>query len=46
MVCVEEFQDNVYHTKAPQEVSGFQANPTISLEFVALFNLPLHASLV
>lgn len=38
--------DNVYHTKAENETSWFQAYPKTSLEFVNLFNLPLDANII
>jgi hypothetical protein len=38
--------DNVYNTKAEDEVSWFQSYPGISMEFVELFNLPLTANII
>ena len=38
--------DKVYNTKAEDEVSWFQPYPKMSMEFVELFNLPLHANII
>ncbi len=38
--------NNVYNTKAVDEVSWFQPYPKTSMEFVKLFNLPLEASII
>lgn len=38
--------DNVYNTKAEDEVSWFQPYPKTSMEFVELFNLPLDANII
>ena len=38
--------DEVYRTKAADEVSWFQAYPKTSMEFVTLFNLPLDANII
>lgn len=38
--------DKVYNTKAETEVSWFQTYPKTSMEFVELFNLPLHANII
>lgn len=38
--------NNVYNTKAEDEVSWFQPYPKTSMEFVELFNLPLHANII
>ncbi len=38
--------DEVYSTKAEDEVSWFQPYPKTSMEFVELFNLPLHANII
>jgi len=38
--------DEVYSTKAADEVSWFQPYPKTSMEFVALFNLPLDANII
>ncbi len=38
--------DDVYSTKAAEEVSWFQAYPKTSMEFVELFNLPITANII
>jgi ubiquinone/menaquinone biosynthesis C-methylase UbiE len=38
--------EKVFSTKAENEVSWFQAYPKISVDFVALFNLPLEANII
>ena len=38
--------DKVYNTKPEDEVSWFQPYPKMSMEFVELFNLPLHANII
>ncbi len=38
--------NNVYNTKAEDEVSWFQPYPKTSMEFVELFNLPLSANII
>lgn len=38
--------DNIYSSKAEDEVSWFQPYPKTSMEFVALFNLPLNANII
>jgi 2-polyprenyl-3-methyl-5-hydroxy-6-metoxy-1,4-benzoquinol methylase len=38
--------ENVFETKAPEEVSWFQTYPKTSIEFVNLFNLPLDANII
>jgi len=38
--------DEVYSTKAADEVSWFQPYPKTAMEFVALFNLPLDANII
>jgi 2-polyprenyl-3-methyl-5-hydroxy-6-metoxy-1,4-benzoquinol methylase len=38
--------ENVFTTKAEDEVSWFQTYPTTSMEFVELFNLPLNANII
>jgi SAM-dependent methyltransferase len=38
--------DGVYSTKSEDEVSWFQPYPKTSMEFVELFNLPLHANII
>ena len=42
----QQHWDNVYSTKAEDEVSWFQHYPTTSMQFVALFNLPLDANII
>jgi len=41
-----QYWDEVYSTKAADEVSWFQPYPKTSMEFVALFNLPLDANII
>ena len=38
--------ENVFTTKLEDEVSWFQPYPKTSMEFVELFNLPLHANII
>jgi 2-polyprenyl-3-methyl-5-hydroxy-6-metoxy-1,4-benzoquinol methylase len=38
--------ENVFTTKAEDEVSWFQPYPKTSMEFVELFNMPLHAKII
>ena len=38
--------ENIYRTKAENEVSWFQPYPKASMEFVKLFNLPLSANII
>ncbi len=38
--------ENVFTTKAPNEVSWFQEYPKTSMEFLELFNLPLTANII
>ena len=38
--------DNVFTTKLPTEVSWFQEYPKTSIEFLALFSLPLSANII
>lgn len=42
----KEHWENVFSTKAEDEVSWFQPYPTTSMEFVDLFNLPLAANII
>lgn len=42
----KEHWENVFATKAEDEVSWFQPYPKTSMEFVALFKLPLHANII
>ena len=42
----QQHWDNVYGTKAGNEVSWFQPYPKTSMEFVELFNLPLNANII
>jgi len=48
MDVIDEKQhwDNVYNSKAEDEVSWFQPYPKTSMEFVELFNLPLDANII
>ncbi len=38
--------DNIYCSKAEDEVSWFQPYPKTSMEFVELFNLPINATII
>ncbi len=40
-ISEQQHWDNVYRTKAEDEVSWFQPYPKTSMQFVELFNLPL-----
>ena len=42
----QQHWDNVYQTKAEDEVSWFQHYPKTSMQFVELFNLPLDANVI
>lgn len=42
----QQHWDNVYDSKAEDEVSWFQYYPKTSMEFVELFNLPLDANII
>lgn len=42
----KEHWENIYSTKAADEVSWFQRYPKTSMEFVELFKLPKHASII
>jgi 2-polyprenyl-3-methyl-5-hydroxy-6-metoxy-1,4-benzoquinol methylase len=42
----KEHWENIYSTKAEDEVSWFQPYPKTSMEFVELFNLPLNANII
>lgn len=42
----KEHWENVFTTKAEDEVSWFQPYPKTSMEFVELFNLPLNANII
>jgi SAM-dependent methyltransferase len=43
---LKEHWENVYATKTPQEVSWTQERPTISLDFIASFQLKKSASII
>ena len=45
-ISEQQHWDNVYGTKAEDEVSWFQPYPKTSMEFVELFNLPLNANII
>lgn len=45
-ISEEQHWDKVYSTKSQDEVSWFQPYPKTSIEFVELFNLPLHANII
>lgn len=38
--------EQIYQTKALKEVSWYQPTPTVSLNFLKQFNLPLHAKII
>ncbi len=42
----QQHWDNIYNTKAEEEVSWFQPYPKTSMEFLELFNLPLDANII
>ncbi len=42
----QQHWDNIYDTKAEDEVSWFQPYPKTSMEFLELFNLPLNANVI
>jgi SAM-dependent methyltransferase len=42
----KEHWENVFTTKAEDEVSWFQPYPKTSMQFVELFNLPLNANII
>jgi 2-polyprenyl-3-methyl-5-hydroxy-6-metoxy-1,4-benzoquinol methylase len=42
----QQHWNNIYSTKAENEVSWFQPYPKTSMEFVELFNLPLKANII
>ncbi len=42
----EKHWNDIYNTKAEDEVSWFQRYPKTSMEFVELFNLPLTANII
>jgi ubiquinone/menaquinone biosynthesis C-methylase UbiE len=46
MLPEQDHWDNIYSTKATDEVSWFQPYPKTSMEFVELFNLPLTANII
>jgi SAM-dependent methyltransferase len=46
MSTIKAHWENVYETKAENEVSWFQPYPKTSMEFVELFNLPLDANII
>jgi len=43
---VQQHWDNIYDTKAEDEVSWFQLYPKTSMEFLELFNLPLNSNII
>lgn len=43
---LQQHWDNVYKTKATEEVSWFQPYPKTSMELVELFNLPVTANII
>ena len=45
-ISEQQHWDNVYGTKAEDEVSWFQPYPKTSMEFVELFNLPSSANII
>lgn len=44
--AMRQHWDNIYSTKAENEISWFQPYPTTSMEFVQLFHLPLNANII
>lgn len=42
----QQHWNNVYSTKAEDEVSWFQPYPKTSMEFVELFNVPSNANII
>jgi ubiquinone/menaquinone biosynthesis C-methylase UbiE len=46
MQTMKQHWDEVYNSKAEDEVSWFQPYPKTSIEFVELFNLPLTANII
>ncbi|HWJ91522.1 MAG TPA: class I SAM-dependent methyltransferase [Flavisolibacter sp.] len=42
----QQHWDTIYATKAEDEMSWFQPYPATSMEFVELFQLPLHANII
>ena len=46
MDMLQQHWENVYSTKAENEVSWFQTYPATSMEFVDLFHLPLNANII
>jgi len=45
-IAEQQHWDEVYNTKAEDEVSWFQPYPKTSMAFVELFKLPLHANII
>jgi SAM-dependent methyltransferase len=43
---IQQHWDNIYSAKTEHEVSWFQPYPKTSMEFVQLFNLPLHSNII
>lgn len=43
---IKQHWENIYQTKAEDEVSWFQPYPKTSMEFVDLFDLPLDAAII
>ncbi len=46
MATTKEHWENIFSTKAENEVSWFQPYPKTSVEFFELFNLPLDANII
>lgn len=42
----KQYWEDVFNTKAEDELSWFQTYPKTSMEFVELFNLPLNANII
>ncbi|HUZ60909.1 MAG TPA: class I SAM-dependent methyltransferase [Hanamia sp.] len=42
----QQHWNNIYDTKAEEEVSWFQPYPKTSMEFLELFNLPLNSNII
>jgi len=45
-MCDKDHWDNIYSTKAEDEVSWFQPYPKTSIDFIELFNLPHSANII
>lgn len=43
---IKSHWEKIYETKAPNEVSWFQPYPKISMDFIEMIDLPLHAYII